>query len=257
MRRRTIFGFYTLVCLIFLSQLAGCRLGLNLGKKTAAFSIPHLSFQGLDRGEALEVNWRKNAHYFPYYFGKVVDSLEVVGVLDSSAFDAYFDRFDGYFFGLDDPIPYYPLADTLPIEILVDTAQIIYLTFQTWLGDYDIWIQENIQAFPVWVRNMHLDSCKLGYGNDIWMVLEAKDPDGHWRPIEEPASYPCGFGLPDIVLPSQEIILTACPIHEGPFETNLRLRMGQNFSNEFSGRIQLTQFESIYNELGELKIKLD
>ena len=59
-----------------------------------------------------------------------------------------------------------------------------------------------------------------------------------------------------IILPPKEIAITSCPVFDGTFVTSLRLRMGNNISNTFTGKINPRQFEGIYDEEGELKRSL-
>lgn len=99
------------------------------------------------------------------------------------------------------------------------------------------------KAYPVIIENKTDKKVAIGYGSHIALLLEAKNEKGKWQKIEKPFTYFCGTGLPSIILPKGEIALTSVPIFQGDFETDLRLKIGDNYSEIFNGYIDMKQFE--------------
>ncbi len=109
------------------------------------------------------------------------------------------------------------------------------------------------EAYPVLIQNLDTDTITIGYGHFLPLITEAKDSAGNWRRIEKRWIYMCGNGVGTIILPPMEIGLSAAMIYHGDFETTLRLSIDEIFSNEFTGRINYRQFESMFNEQGDYK----
>lgn len=132
----------------------------------------------------------------------------------------------------------FPRWDSAAIEIKIDTSVKIHkLAFSL------SYTSPCIHAYPIFVKNMETDTIYIGYGNFIPLILEAQDSSQNWRPIEERRTYRCGVGVGSIILPPNEMLLTACTIDQGNFQTQLRLKLGQNYSQPFSGNINYSQFE--------------
>lgn len=107
--------------------------------------------------------------------------------------------------------------------------------------------------YPAMLRNRTKDTIPIGYGSIIPLILEAKNKNGKWEPIQEKFVYMCGNGVGTIILPPNEIALTLVPIFKGNYKTQLRLSMGSNKSNVFWGKINYRQFESRFDENWEYK----
>lgn len=101
------------------------------------------------------------------------------------------------------------------------------------------------------VRSLEPDTILIGDGDYIPLAVEAQDPLGQWRLIEKPFMHFCGTGMPSMMLPPQQVALTSVLIPHGPFFTWLRVRLGQNYSPPFRGRIHLRQFESMFDQEGD------
>ncbi|HPQ21778.1 MAG: hypothetical protein R2767_02480 [Chitinophagales bacterium] len=138
--------------------------------------------------------------------------------------------------------PVNPSGDFLPwdsaaIEIHIDTTQIIRnIDFESY--------QDNTHAFkayPVALTNNSNETIIVGYGTHLALIMEAKDSDGVWQPVEGYFSYSCGTGVPTIILPPADFILTSATIYAGDYETDLRLKIGNNFSEVYRGTINLNQ----------------
>ena len=109
------------------------------------------------------------------------------------------------------------------------------------------------EAYPVLIENKEKDTITIGYGHFLPLIAEAKDSTGNWKPIEERWRYGCGNGVGTIILPPQNIGLSATMIYHGNYSTTIRLRIDSSFSNEYKGNINYRQFESVFNDQGDYK----
>lgn len=91
--------------------------------------------------------------------------------------------------------------------------------------------------------NKHADTIVVGYGVLIPIILEAKNKQGKWNPIQDRYIVGCGTGVGHIFLPPNQIVITLAPIFNGDYKTQLRLKCGNNYSNTFTGSIKYSQFE--------------
>ena len=71
--------------------------------------------------------------------------------------------------------------------------------------------------------------------------------------LSEILTYICGNGLGKIMLPPNEIVVTSAMIYNGHYKTDLRLKIGKNYSKPFKGTINYRQFDSMFNESGNYK----
>lgn len=112
---------------------------------------------------------------------------------------------------------------------------------------------EYYKSYPVIIKNHGKKPIIIGYtgyGEQLPLILEAKDQHGEWKAIEEQPMYSCGFGINPIILKPQEIIVTGVKIYQGSFETELRLgfKYGNIYSKPFKGSIHPNQFKSIFQD---------
>lgn len=96
-------------------------------------------------------------------------------------------------------------------------------------------------GFPVIIENLEEDTIQLGINWDIAMVLEAQDINGFWKACEKPLKRGCVLGPKTIGIPPGNFVLTNAFAYEGDFETKLRIRIGDNYSNTYMGRINKAQ----------------
>ena len=127
------------------------------------------------------------------------------------------------------------------IRIFVDTSKIIG--------------KNSHPAFPLIIENKFFDSLRVGYSYDrnIYAVLEAKDSVGNWRQITE-RNHP--HGMPtneEIVLLKNRVIVSSIYSYSGNYKTNFRVKIGTNYSNVYSGKINYNQFNSKFNKYGNYK----
>jgi hypothetical protein len=209
-------------------------------------------------------SWLSTAEYKYLYIGKWQDSIIPDRELIYYSYDMYEDELEPgdiedtnysfekieqhkmypYYVDWIDPIDY-KTCYRADLSIVVDTTQRISkkISSSNWKGPY-------VEAYPVIIENLDKDTIQIGYGAFIPLITEAKDSLGVWRRIETDFTYMCGNGVGTIILPPNEIVLTAASIYEGDFETTLRLKIDSTFSNEFKGRINHRQFKSMYNKQG-------
>ncbi len=190
----------------------------------------------------INTNTPISGNHYPRYFGKLRDSLFInsynvtpqwihVVMADSGIVKPVYvpTIFDNYFFKNFYEPEYLKHPDTFDLNIHLDTNQIV----SNWHN----------QAYPVIIKNMSSDTLCLGMDR-ISLKAEAKK-NGLWHPIEEYSGFR-GFSSWVITLPPNEIVLTSQLIYSGDFKTKLRLKMGNNYSEEFGGYINESQFEHGY-----------
>lgn len=115
------------------------------------------------------------------------------------------------------------------------------------------WDEPYFEAYPVLIENKEKDTIAIAYGQFVPLITEAKDSTGNWRPIEKDKVYMCGNGVGTVILPPNEMALSATMVYHGDYSTTLRLRIDSTFSNEFNGNINYRQFESKFNDEGNYK----
>jgi hypothetical protein len=125
-------------------------------------------------------------------------------------------------------------------DIIVDTLKQITFT------EYD-WVKNKIvtkyyKSHSIIIYNNSDTISTVGYGLHVPIILEAIDTLGNWKPVEISFMYTCGVGLKDVVLKPKEMLCALAPIYQGDFETRLRYNLGNNYSNEFYGKISKGQF---------------
>lgn len=81
----------------------------------------------------------------------------------------------------------------------------------------------------------------------LYIIQEALDTDGKWKPVEAfPASW-CGNSYHRVRLGCNEYWEFSAPLYHGSFKTKIRFRLGQDdgsavYSNEFEGSVNPGQF---------------
>ncbi|MCH2232220.1 MAG: hypothetical protein MK105_17930 [Crocinitomicaceae bacterium] len=101
------------------------------------------------------------------------------------------------------------------------------------------------KSYPVTIENLSSQNINVGYGDNIDLLMQAKDSLGKWQYIEHPYMYMCGTGMMFPYLKPNQILVTACRIYKGDYTTKLRLvfnNVGTGvISNEFVGTINYSQ----------------
>lgn len=92
-------------------------------------------------------------------------------------------------------------------------------------------------AFPIIFINKNPKESVLGFGNHIPYTLEALDKNKEWKTIKNNKGYNSGTGIKYIFLKPDEVAIAYQLRLNGSFETKLRIKLGNNYSNEFVGKI--------------------
>lgn len=105
-----------------------------------------------------------------------------------------------------------------------------------------------VQAIPVFITNLAIDTVFLAHQDGcIFMIQEAKDENGLWKPIEYWRYNKCLESYGVVALLPSNLLLVKIIRYTGSFETSLRvkLRNGEHvyYSNTFKGTINKKQFD--------------
>lgn len=219
-----------LVLFSFLIFLTGCQkakeVEISFEKQKFPKVIDEMSSQKI---ECASASWLAYAYNQPYYFGSLRDTIKLNRSIDYKS--EYFVRGTTYANAL--------TMETASIGIKVDTSQIMNT-----LG---------LKSNPVLLYNKTTASLFVGSEGRIYFVVEGKTRAGDWKPIEKHFFPFCGTGVISIVLPPKKYALSSVVKYNGNFKTKLRIKMGVNYSNEFEGSINESQFESRYDIDGKEK----
>ena len=98
------------------------------------------------------------------------------------------------------------------------------------------------------VNNTEEPQCIPTQDYRIYMIQEAKDRKGKWRPIEALGMAGCNMSFFNVLLSPMTYWTFTAPRYQGSFETKLRFRLalsrGQTvYSKEFDGSVNDGQFE--------------
>ncbi len=142
------------------------------------------------------------------------------------------------------------------INIFVDTSQIIGEFFKFPEPPPPLSYKKEIlkedrlfysyKSYPVVIKNLSKDTLYASFGEIIPIYIEAIDSSNQWKPIQNRFQYFCGVGVSRFYLPKNEIMVSNCKIFKGNFKTKMRMVFGYEekiYSNEFSGKINYTQFD--------------
>ena len=142
---------------------------------------------------------------------------------------------------------YHPRDPDKGLQILVDTTQIILLSDYCWKESK--LVRQNYFSFPIFLKNNSDSLYRIGFEVNVPILLEALDSNKLWRPIERFFTYKCGTGRSYAYLKPNEYACVLIHRYRGNFKTQLRLRLGNITSKQFSGEINKEQFIEI-SELG-------
>ncbi|WP_343606721.1 hypothetical protein [Fluviicola sp.] len=148
-----------------------------------------------------------------------IDEIEQQTEPEETPFSKYYIEWD------DERDSKYTLGTEADIEIRFDTKRKI------------------AGSHPVLLTNTSKDTCLIGYGDYLPLILEARNIHGEWKPIQQRFMYMCGNGVGSILLPPGEMVLTLAPVFNGEYPTQLRFCFGKNYSKPFPGNIHYTQFD--------------
>jgi hypothetical protein len=210
--------------LLLLSALAACQPAPQADPTTArpTFRPPVVTDTGAVARAPRRARWLETGNYAPLYVGPYQSRLRA----DHQLGQRYHDVGFGPGNGEAEPLPTrLRLPDSTRLQILVDTTQHLADYAQVWNAARQELTGAIFAAYPVFVVNRSNDTLLLGAGSHLRLQLEARDPQGRWRPIERPFSYMCGVGLRSIRLRPGQLALTTVPRPAGRYRTRLRLRL--------------------------------
>lgn len=234
-RKRGGYFFLLLVIIVISCK----KTGKSFFQNNRNLPIPKLIDTTLAESKVLELKWKKDGNYNPLYIGKYQSAVKLT--------HNFFDHLN-----VDKYLKYSWTNELMwgkmDLEMFIDTSIYTINRDVIWSEDYENLNDKIIKSFPILIKNRSNYNGMIGYGKHIPMILEAKDSLQNWRPIEEPFQYMCGTGLNYIMLPANEIIIAAVPIFRGRYKTELRLKLGNNYSNTIGGSINISQFESFFDK---------
>jgi len=100
----------------------------------------------------------------------------------------------------------------------------------------------NIEKISVFIQNNSTNSVSISHqDNSIYILQEAKDENGIWKPIEYWESSDCGNSFGGIEIKPNEVIETKSNKYQGNFKTEIRIKLSANdkvfYSNSLNGTI--------------------
>ena len=116
------------------------------------------------------------------------------------------------------------------------------------------------KTYPLLIYNPSKSPVNIQKSTDseLLMILEAKDKEGEWKPIEyvyQRGGFVCGTGHTNYVLPPESFMVATFKRYQGSFRTQLRVKLksfDQTFySNSFEDEIHYGQFnqDPVVNDL--------
>lgn len=241
-----IYRVHSLLILLVFGSIFSCTTESKPENTVSLEKYPILIDEKHDLGTPVEKEWLSYANYDLYYIGPKRDSLVVDHLLSAKFHRDYLDsendslppaeygQYDNSWENLSESsVP----AEFSTLKIEVDTNQ---------------YIAGNQKTYAVFITNVGLDTTLIAYRSRIPAIMEAKNENGKWLPIQE-ALRGCGFEVHSVKLPPNEMVLTSAPVFKGESKTKLRIRIGKNYSNTFYGSINYTQFQSQFKANGDAK----
>ncbi|ASB50328.1 hypothetical protein [Alkalitalea saponilacus] len=109
------------------------------------------------------------------------------------------------------------------------------------ISKYNLHHKEYYKAFPIIISNNLNDTILMDSNTNISLIVEALDSLNNWRRITSPNIH----GIPidsNYFLPPKFSVILSTYITRGDYQTKLRIRVGNNYSNEWTGKINYSQF---------------
>ena len=145
------------------------------------------------------------------------------------------------------------------LKLFVDTSQELTKSNSIWanylfqVGDGTLAKEDEAsstvtKAYPIYLVNLSNKFAEVeAQDGSLMMVLEAKNKDGLWLPIEYWSNSWCGNSYHSYLVPPRHMILAKGIKYTGSFTTTTRLKLMNGddsvYSNQFNLSINLGQFE--------------
>ncbi|WP_070138142.1 hypothetical protein [Crocinitomix algicola] len=163
------------------------------------------------------------AQFTPIYIGPLKDSIRVTYKISN----------------IPQQLEYSPyrIPNENDISIFIDTSKTI--GFPMPIGEYYKTPEYRIKkkSYPIFIKNLSLDTLKIGYGELLPMVTEAQDSLGNWIELEKPIVLYCGTKKNDIFLPPNQYAITTLRQNFGITPTVFRVKYETKDSVVFSNKI--------------------
>lgn len=135
-------------------------------------------------------------------------------------------------------------------------------------------IKTHYKMYPIYIKNYSSKNTEIEKpiaGGDFFMILEAKNSENQWKPVEyfEQFGFLCGTGHQNYLIKPDNFFVGGIIKYEGEFLTDMRVKFRSFdkvfYSNTFKGKINHSQFESDsiiknikdkFNYKGEKSLKL-
>lgn len=221
------------ICILL---LIACK-DISTKQNDEDFIFPHL-IQTSKNDNLSKINFIEHGNHFPLYIGKTKDTIVLSDMflnqppappfLSEIEYEKWYneikeDKHYQLYFNFFKESNNYKSVDSLNLKIWVDTSQTIE--------------NKGGISYPVLIYNQNKDTCKVGFGKYIYAILQAKNKNGVWIDIEKRYRYSCAVGEKNIILPPNHILITPVYDYDGDFKTTLRIKLGNNYSNEYNGNI--------------------
>lgn len=119
--------------------------------------------------------------------------------------------------------------DSAKVDIIVDTNRYILSYNCVPIAG------ESFKAYPVVIKNLEKDTLIIAARDYVELILEGQTDDG-WKTLKEPFRHiGCDNGVNYLLLPPNEILVTSIPVYKWKKSTQLRLKLGNNYSATFRG----------------------
>lgn len=222
-------GFIIKIIILFVSlSCFSCINNIKQNESIENFSYPILIDTGeLKTQDSILVYTFQNttAHHNIFYLGKLKDSVKIstfpfiVGTAHSSEDYIYHSYFSSAV------IPKYKYYTSTKFKIYIDTTQLLNT-----IGNYN----SVNKSYPAFIYNSSNDTIIIGFGEFVNPIVQIKNNENKWIDLEHPHIYDCGTGLAEIILPPNEYLISSTPIYKGNYKTKMRLKFGDNISNEIN-----------------------
>lgn len=245
----------TLLLVILSTTFVSLSFMRNLSSVIDEFRIPKIIGVSDSSSLCLSPNYMMNAWYDIERMDSITEVLDL-----TSPSKEHSDLV--YQFSTPDSLGNLPSSND-GLSVFVDTLNELTITkqpiwarflFHRYLGGEEEILQDDtlvttVKSFPIYVTNLSGDKyAKLRVQDgSLMMVVQATDTSGQWKPIEYWSGSWCGNSFYTMMIPPKHMVMSRGIKCSGDYLTKCRLRLKNGrdslFSNEFTMRINSTQFE--------------
>jgi hypothetical protein len=222
-----------LIVILFVGLLATCESPRQKNKMPVVLDTTKLR---LTKIEKLDSSYRQFFDYRIMYVGQIKDTILLPDTSNRRKFkETELSDLPRNSFGFD---------DSSTTSLFIDTNRRIYsksfLRVIMIIPNQDL-TKTTFPCYPLIITNQTKNDFYVG--DDIDLSMEAQDSKGNWITEKKMIRFGCGTAGSIAKWLPNHIIIVPIPIYKGNFTTKLRVRLGKNVSNEYTGQINLEQFE--------------